>query len=376
MPALLWGGQYDAPKISGDATTTVVFNPLAKGAVVTPDANTAPSATGSAVDPSGSYSMDCIGVFNEVTEAENAGYSTTYCTQFESDSSEVFLHRISATTGSSTVYGVGAWMSEGANTTCGSTEGIDDLPAGMTLADSTQGEAFSWDANFSTFTKDSTTSEIADMIAAFGNAYGTAGSSTFNTYDNFRADPTGNCSWMDTNPDLTASQIKVMCTSMYYWQMIETNVRTAPAAYCVPRLNVGWAAGTTPSVTMSAKAGLGSFTTPMNRYEFMPLQFMEDSDGNQVGRMSSKEFWTFNAFDPVAESSVACLKTVGMLIEFQLPATDPVVGTQITSEFNVDSVVTSDDGVAASTTLCETAEASGGEMAPNGYFLRVTMTKQ
>lgn len=375
------GGQYDAPKLSANATNTVVFNPIAGGAVVTPDANTTINSTGTAVDPTGSYSMTCVGVFNEVTDAENATYSTTYCNQFASQgNTQVYMHRISATQNSAnTVYGVGAWRSQDAFVKCGSTEGIDNIPSGMTLADSTQATAFSWDTYFSTFTKTSTTDEIANMIEAFGNAYGATLGQTYTAYSQLTEEQGGLCAWMNQEgaPTITDAQKKAMCSSMYYWQVVDQYLNSSPASYCVPLVNATWSTtNNNPTVTLSAKAGLASHTAPMNRFDFMPLQFLTDALENNIGRMSSKEFWTFSAYNGATQTSVDCIKTVNMLIQFNIPTTEPVTGTQITTSFNTDSAVVSQDGNAAKTALCESAEGNSIEMAPNGYYLRVIMTKQ
>lgn len=168
-----------------------------------------------------------------------------------------------------------------------------------------------------------------------------------------------------------------MCASMYYWQVINQYFNTNPATYCIPFLNVQWTtANNNPTVTISAKAGLASYTAPMNRYDFFPIQFLTDASGNQIGRMSSKEFWTFSSYNATTNASVDCIKSVETLIQFTIPTTEPVAGTQITSEFNTDSTVSSQDGTAANTTLCKTAEGSGSTMSPNGYYIRVTITKQ
>lgn len=376
-PSTVLGGQYDAPKFSANASNTVVFNPTANGAVVTPDANTAISSSGSTVDPTGRYTMTCVGTFNEATGVEDTANSSTYCTQFAAQgNTEVYLHRISATVGGGTVYGVGAWRNTGAYEICGSTEGLDMLPTGMVLDTAGQDAAFTWDTNFSAFTKDSNTNEIAQMIVSFGNAYGSVLGST---YDAFRASATGDCSWLDTfgPTPLSDEQKTAMCSSMFYWRYINGYMNSNPSSYCVPMINVEYTTeADTPSVAMSAKAGLASHVSPLNRFNFMPLQFMTDEDGNSVGRMSSKEFWTFSSFNPDTNSSVDCVKTMDMLVQFIIPATQPVAGDTITAEFNVDTVVASQAGDSASTLKCNAAQGSGQPMAPNGDILRVIMTKR
>lgn len=379
-----FGGQFDTDKLSADATMTAVMNATAGGAV-SDSANTthlssSTEATG-VVDITGEYTMTCQHVKDSVTQAENATYTTQYCTQFaeQNPTGKVYMHQISGTNSSgTTVYAAGAWSSKAGFELCGSTEGLDNLPAGLTVADSLK-VPFTWHNYFTGFASTSTSAEIAAMIKNFGNdaTIVAAMGGGAPTYDAYRVSEAG-CGWVDSEgvQGLTDEAKLSICASMYYWTYIQAFVGQNPEYSCVPMIEATWTTvNNLPSATISAKASSAGTTRPMNRYDFMPLQYLLDSSDNPIGRLSSKEFWTFSSYDPNGGASVACVKTMGLVVQWDMPATAPLPTETVTIEFVNTTSVTAVSGIAADSLMCNASGGGSTDFAPNGFFLEVLLTR-
>lgn len=345
------GGIRDGFNISGGKTTsaTITYNSTTKNATsdcTGTDCQAPTSGGDTAVDLTGTWKMNCVGIRRE----DNDALDSSQTCPSDLNNQNVHLHRVSAKDADGVVrYGYGAWPSLAAFEKCGSTEGLQNLPTGWSVTTSGQTGDFTWNAPFAAFTSASTSAQISTMIRNV-----TSGpAQSFSTYQ------TANCTGRTAN----------QCAGEYFWAQIYSYIAQNPAAQCWPNIKMSWDADDNP--TFLSRSGFGGTTQPNNRYDFMATY--------QIGeQIYMKSFFseTIPAYDQANSKRVDCVYRSELLVSFVSPPAVPVAGDQVSVKFTNTTSVTATSGTSADNTVCRADVGSNTEWSTKGTYIDVTMTKQ